>query len=125
MPPILGAAGFKSRLAQRCFSKYVGLEEVVEMIPRPLEVKARKNFRIWLRYDDGTQGEVDLSDVAGQGVFAAWNDVAFFNSVRLGSHGAIEWGENLDICPDAMYLRLTGESPEDVFPALKSVHADA
>ena len=59
------------------------------MIPRPVEVKARKNFRIWLRYDDGTQGDVDLSDVAGQGVFAAWNDVAFFNSVRLGSHGAI------------------------------------
>ena len=95
------------------------------MIPRPVEVKARKNFRIWLRYDDGTQGDVDLSDVAGQGVFAAWNDVAFFNSVRLGSHGAIEWGENLDICPDAMYLRLTGKSPEEVFPALKSVHADA
>ncbi len=95
------------------------------MIPRPLEVKARKTFRIWLRYDDGTEGEVDLSDVAGQGVFAAWNDVAFFNSVRLGSHGAIEWGEDLDICPDAMYLRLTGRSPEEVFPALKSVHADA
>jgi Protein of unknown function (DUF2442) len=95
------------------------------MIPRPVEVKARKNFRIWLRYDDGTQGEVDLSDVAGQGVFAAWKDVVFFNSVRLGSHGAIEWGEDLDICPDAMYLRLTGKSPEEVFPALKSVHADA
>jgi hypothetical protein len=95
------------------------------MIPRPVEVKAREHFRIWLRYDDGTEGEVDLSDVAGRGVFAAWNDVAFFKSVRLGSHGAIEWGEHLDICPDAMYLRLTGKSPEEVFPALKSVHADA
>ena len=95
------------------------------MIPRPLEVKAHKNFRIWLRYDDGTEGEVDLSDLAGRGVFQAWNDTTFFNSVRLGSHGAIEWGENLDICPDAMYLRLTGKSPEEVFPALKSVHADA
>ena len=95
------------------------------MIPRLVEVKARNNFRIWLRYDDGTEGEVDLSDVAGQGVFAAWNDTGFFNAVRLGSHGAIEWGENLDICPDAMYLRLTGKSPEEVFPALKSVHADA
>ena len=95
------------------------------MIARPVDVKARKNFRIWLQYDDGTEGEVDLSDVAGRGVFAAWNDPAFFNSVRLGSHGAIEWGENLDICPDAMYLRLTGKSAEDVFPALKSVHSDA
>ena len=95
------------------------------MIPRPVEVKARDNFRIWLRYDDGTEGEVDLSDIAGRGVFAAWNDQTLFQSVRLGSHGAIEWGPDLDICPDAMYLRLTGKSPEEVFPALKSVHADA
>ncbi len=95
------------------------------MIPRPVEVTALKDFRIWLRYDDGTEGEVDLSDIAGHGVFKAWDDVAFFGSVRLGSHGAIEWPGEIDICPDAMYLRLAGKSPEDVFPALKSVHADA
>ena len=93
------------------------------MIPKPVEVKPLTDFRIWLRYEDGTEGTIDLSDVAGRGVFAAWNDPAFFRSVRLGSHGAIEWGASIDICPDAMYLRLTGKSPEDVFPALKSVHA--
>ena len=93
------------------------------MIPKPVEVKPLTNFRIWLRYEDGTAGTIDLSDVAGRGVFAAWNDPDFFRSVRLGSHGAIEWGADIDICPDAMYLRLTGKSPEDVFPALKSVHA--
>ena len=95
------------------------------MIPRPVEVKALKNFRIWLRYDDGAKGEVDLSDLAGHGVFKAWNDAEFFGSVRLGSHGAIEWGDDIDICPDAMYLRLTGKSPEEIFPGLRSVHADA
>ena len=93
------------------------------MIPKPVEVKPLTDSRIWLRYEDGTEGTIDLSDVAGRGVFAAWSDPAFFRSVRLGSHGAIEWGANIDICPDAMYLRLTGKSPEDVFPALKSVHA--
>ena len=92
---------------------------------RPIEVKAVPNFRIWLRYDDGIAGEVDLSDLAGRGVFKAWNDATFFNSVRLGSHGAIEWGSDLDICPDAMYLRLTGKPTEDVFPDLRSVPADA
>jgi hypothetical protein len=92
---------------------------------RPIEVKALAKFRIWLRYDDNTQGEVDLSDLAGRGVFRAWDDAVFFRSVRLGSHGAIEWSNQIDICPDAMYLRLTGKSPEDVFPSLRSVHADA
>ncbi len=92
---------------------------------RPIEVKALPHFRIWLRYDDGTEGEVDLSDLAGRGVFKAWDDATFFASVRLGSHGAIAWGREIDICPDAIYLRLTGKSPEEIFPSLKSIHADA
>lgn len=92
---------------------------------RPVEVRPLQNFRIWLRYDDGTEGQVDLSDLAGRGVFKAWDDAAFFDAVRLGSHGAIEWGSDIDLCPDAMYLRLTGKSPEEVFPALVSMRADA
>ena len=94
-------------------------------VAKPVEVKALPNFRIWLRYDDGTNGEVDLSDLVGQGVFRAWDDLEFFNAVHLGVHGAIEWGNDIDICPDAMYLRLTGRSPEEVFPALGSIHVDA
>jgi hypothetical protein len=92
---------------------------------QPIEVKALPNFRIWLRYDDGIEGEVNLSDLAGRGVFEAWNDAAFFSAVRLGSHGAIEWGSDIDVCPDAMYLRLTGKSPEEMFPSLKSAPANA
>jgi hypothetical protein len=92
---------------------------------RPIEVKALLNFRIWLRYDDGTEGEIDLSDLAGRGVFQAWDDTSFFKGVRLGSHGAIEWGSEIDVCPEAMYLRLTGKSPQEIFPNLRSAHADA
>jgi hypothetical protein len=38
--------------------------------------------------------------------------------VRIAEGGAIAWGEQIDLCPDAMYLRLTGKEPEDVFPGL-------
>lgn len=92
---------------------------------RPIEVRALTNFRIWLRYDDGVEGEIDLSDLAGRGVFKAWNEPAFFDSVRLASHGAIEWGTEIDLCPDAMYMRLTGKSPEEIFPGLRPVPTDA
>jgi hypothetical protein len=94
-------------------------------MPKPLEVKALPDYRIWLRYDDGAQGEIDLSDIAGRGVFRAWTDPAVFAAVRLGSHGAIEWSPELDLCPDAMYLRLTGKTVEEAFPGFASTSTDA
>jgi len=94
-------------------------------MPKPVAVKAMPAFQLWLRYDDGTEGWVDLSDLAGHGVFRAWDDPEVFWAVRLGSRGAIEWGSEIDLCPDAMYMRLTGKSAEDVFPAIRLIHADA
>ena len=90
-----------------------------------VEVKPLQGYRLWLRYEDGVEGEVDLSDIAGRGVFAAWNERGFFESVRIDESGALAWGDQLDLCPDALYLRLTGKTPEEVLPKLKSreVHA--
>ena len=56
---------------------------------RPIAVEPRDGYRIWLRYSDGAAGEIDLSHLAGQGVFAAWENRACFAAVRLAEHGAI------------------------------------
>jgi hypothetical protein len=39
-----------------------------------VEVRALRNYRIWVRFEDGLAGEVDLSNLAGRGVFrrASW-----------------------------------------------------
>ena len=63
--------------------------------------------------------------MAGHGVFKAWDDVAFFEAVRVAPHGALVWGEDIDLCADAMYLRLTGKRPEEIFPALNKAEVDA
>ena len=41
---------------------------------RPIAVEPRDGYCIWVRYSDGVAGEIDLSDMAGRSVFAAWND---------------------------------------------------
>jgi hypothetical protein len=89
-------------------------------MPKPIEVKPLQNFRLWLRYDDETSGEVDLSDLAGRGVFKAWERQEFFQEARIGPQGEITWNDDIDLCPDSLYMRLTKKSPEDVFPNLKS-----
>lgn len=93
--------------------------------PKFLEVRPLASFRLWVRYDDGAQGEVDLADLAGRGVFSAWTQPGSLESVALGSQGELVWADELDLCPDSVYLRLTGKSPEEVFPLLNRVPLDA
>lgn len=94
-------------------------------MPKLLELNPRPEFKIWVRYDDGSAGEVDLSDLAGRGVFAAWNNTPTFQKAYIGPQGQLSWGDDIELCPDAIYMRLTGKSPEEVFPALKKAGARA
>jgi len=41
-------------------------------------VKVLHNYKLELEYDDGRQGMVDLSHLAGNGVFSLWNDYDVF-----------------------------------------------
>lgn len=92
---------------------------------KAIEVRPRDEYRIWLRYADGVEGEIDLSDLAGRGVFKLWADRRVFESVHIDQGGAIAWEGGLDLCPDALYLRLTGKRPDEIFPRLRAIRADA
>jgi hypothetical protein len=77
-------------------------------------VEPRDGYHLWLRFEDGIEGELDLSHLAGEGVFRIWDDQQRFRQVRIGEFGELSWGEDVDLCPDAIYLRLTGRKAEEV-----------
>ena len=81
---------------------------------RPTHVEAREGYRLWLRYSDGTTGELDLSHLAGRGVFKAWDQSGYFEGVHIAPHRAIAWDGNLELCPDALYMELTGKSLDEL-----------
>ena len=83
------------------------------------EVKVLQGHRLELAFDDGVCGVVDLSELVGKGVFSLWRNEHFFEQVQIGSFGELVWGDQIDLCPDSLYLRATGKKPEDVFPALR------
>ena len=89
------------------------------------EVKVLEGYRLELVFDGGARGVVDLSDLVGKGVFAIWRDRRIFEQVRIGSFGELIWGDQIDLCPDALYLKATGKKPEEVFPALRCECAHA
>lgn len=82
-------------------------------------------FWLWLKYADGIEGVVDLGDLAGRGVFEAWSARDVFEAVTVNESGAIVWPGEIDLCPDALYLRLTARSPEEIFPGLLGAPIDA
>ncbi len=89
------------------------------------QVEVLPGYRLQSTFDDGSAGAVDLSDLAGKGVFTCWSDTAAFAQVRVGSFGELVWGDQVDLCPDSLYLKVTGKEPEEVFPALRHKPARA
>lgn len=92
---------------------------------KPLKVTALPGYKIHIRYADGVEGDVDLSHLVGHGVFSLWNDPNAFESVSIGPSGEIKWSDEVELCPDSLYMEISGKSPEEVFPNLMTaaVHA--
>jgi hypothetical protein len=66
--------------------------------------EARPDFRLWVQFADGMEGEVDLSELVGKGVFAAWSDPAIFQAVKVDPEcGTVVWPGGIDLAPDALY----------------------
>lgn len=89
------------------------------------EAKAVDRFHVQLRFDDGVSGVVDLGDLAGRGVFEAWEKAGIFEQVSVSDVGALQWPGELDLCPDSLYLRVVGKSAAEVFPELRNSLAHA
>lgn len=80
-------------------------------------VRVLDGYRLLLVFDDGRTGVVDLSHLAGKGVFALWTDRSAFESVRIGPSGERVWADTIDLCPDALYLKATDQKVEALFPS--------
>ena len=92
---------------------------------RILKTNVLDDYKIQLEFSDGSAGIVDLSEYAGKGVFSFWDDYSVFRQVKIGSSGELIWGEQADLCPDALYIKMKNSRPEDLFPNLRreSLHA--
>jgi Protein of unknown function (DUF2442) len=92
---------------------------------RITKAKPLADYLLELNFDNGESGVADLSSFAGRGVCAAWETPGVFEKVTITDEGAVQWPGEIDFCPDALYLRMTGRRPEGIFPALgdRTTHA--
>ena len=79
---------------------------------KPVKVEARDGYTIWVEFEDGVQGEVDLSGfVARGGLFKEWEDPEFFERVAV-TDDTVRWGDSdfHELCGDSLYMKITGVS---------------
>ena len=88
-------------------------------------VEAGEDYRIHLTFDDGVAGTVDLSHLVGRGVFSSWLDYDVFRLVHIGETGDLRWPDRIDLCPDSMYLKVSGKPFSEVFPELTGTSSHA
>jgi hypothetical protein len=84
---------------------------------RIIHLEARRPYRLFVRFDDGTEGEDDLAERMRGPVFEPLRDLEFFAKVRLSEWGAPVWPNGLDIAPDALYERIHSRSGGDAATA--------
>ncbi len=80
-------------------------------------VRAVGGHRVWLRFDDGVEGELDLSSLLRfDGVFAPLRDPEFFARVRVDPEwGTIGWPGEIDLDSEMLHSLVRGEPlPRDV-----------
>ena len=80
------------------------------MLKDIVEVSVRAPYRLWIRFEDGVNGEVDVAAVTGfAGVFAPLREEAAFAGVTANTElGSVQWPNGADLDPDVLYALLSG-----------------
>ena len=72
-----------------------------------VEVHYVRDYTVWVRFQDGTCGEVDISKSFRGPMFEPLRDIAFFKQVRVDPEiGTIVWPNGADVAPETLYERV-------------------
>ena len=80
-----------------------------------VEARYVDGYKIEVTFENGRKGVVDLKDYAGKGgVFSRFADMDFFKKFRVNRElGTLCWPDGVDISPEILYHRATGEPLPD------------
>jgi len=74
------------------------------MILHVKEAKYLHDYLIWVRFNDGIEGEIDLSDELEGEIFEPLKDISLFKSFKVDLElGTIVWQNGADLAPEFLY----------------------
>lgn len=77
------------------------------MLPKLREAEYRRDYRIWLKFADGVEGEVDLENELWGEVFVPLKEKALFGKFVFDKElGTVVWPNGADFAPEFLYQKL-------------------
>ena len=67
----------------------------------------QKEYKLFVEFEDGIKGIIDLQKWKGRGEFDMWNDEENFKQFTITAD------KKIDMDPDAFYLQLVGKTFEE------------
>jgi hypothetical protein len=88
-------------------SRRIGRMPQISRMNDVVEVRYVRDYTLWLRFQDGTAGEVDIEPSFKGPVFEPLRDIEFFKQVSIDHEiGTIVWPNGADIAPETLYARV-------------------
>jgi hypothetical protein len=77
------------------------------MLPKLKEAKYQGGYRVWLKFADGVNGEVDFESELWGEIFEPLKDTVRFAELTLDDElGTIVWPSGADFAPEFLYQQL-------------------
>ena len=68
-----------------------------------IEARHVRDHIVWVRFKDGSAGEVDFSADLWGPIFEPLKDVEYFRNFQIAEYGTIAWPNGADIAPEFLY----------------------
>jgi Protein of unknown function (DUF2442) len=81
------------------------------MLKDIIEVKYIENYQIYLKFEDGAEGIVDINKlIEFKDIFAPLQNLDYFKTIKINPEwGTIYWANGADLDPDVLYSIVTGK----------------
>jgi hypothetical protein len=80
---------------------------------KALEVKPLPNYKLFISFDDGVNGTIELGNIVGKGVFKVLQDEEKFKKVYSTAY-SIAWSDELEIDLRTVYSELGNKDPKEL-----------
>ncbi len=64
-----------------------------------------RDYVIWVKFEDGSESEVDLSVELSEPVFEPLKDISFFRNFTVAEYGTVTWPNGADLAPEFLYAK--------------------